>query len=133
MKTARVLISVVSLCASTASATLSRTAVSVHGLDTNPCSVASPCRSFAAALSQTTSGGEVVAVDSAGYGPMSIAQPVTVEAAPGAYAGISVPDGVDGVYINATGSVTVRGLTITGGASPNYGFEINGAAVLHIQ
>ena len=69
-----------------ASATSQRTFVSHSGLDTNPCSVDSPCRSFAAAITQTNPSGEVVAVDSAGYGPVTISQSVTIVAPLGVHA-----------------------------------------------
>src|SRR5437868_13874179 len=65
-----------------------RSAVSVTGLDSNTCSVASPCRSFGVALVATADGGEVVALDSAGYGPFSVGQNVTVSGAPGLHAAI---------------------------------------------
>jgi len=44
------LVVVVILLANPASATLQRTFVSHKGLDTNPCSVDMPCRSFAVAI-----------------------------------------------------------------------------------
>ena len=34
-----------------------------HGLDSNNCSIGSPCRSFAQALSVVTVGGEVLALE----------------------------------------------------------------------
>src|SRR5438477_13106730 len=93
-----------------------RSAVSVSGSDTNPCTVASPCRTLAAALVQTDPGGDIVVLDSAGYGTMSIAAAVTIVAARGVYAGISVPLSGIGADISAsTGSVTLRGMTF---ASP---------------
>src|SRR5438067_11903719 len=78
----------------------SRTAVSVNGSDSNPCTVASPCRSFSAAIAQTALGGDVVALDSGGYGTFIVNQPLTVQAAPGVYAGITVPSGGTGVIVN---------------------------------
>src|SRR6266550_476417 len=74
-------------------AQLSRSAVSITGVDTNPCSVALPCRSFTAALAQTSSGGEVIALDSGGYGPFTITSSVSVMGAPGVYAGITALSG----------------------------------------
>src|SRR5437868_15460304 len=70
-------------------ASLNRTAVSINGVDTNPCSVTAPCRSFSAALAQTSAGGEVIALTSAGYGALSINQPVTLLAPEGIYAGLT--------------------------------------------
>jgi len=101
--------------AESAEAAASRTFVASTGVDTNPCSLVLPCRSFAAAITQTVDGGEIIAVDSAGYGPVTIAQSVSIVAAPGIYAGIAVLVG-DGITINAPGSsmVKLRGLTIHG-------------------
>jgi hypothetical protein len=52
-----------------ASATIQRTFVASTGNDANPCTLAQPCRGFARAVSQTSPSGEVIVLDSAGYGP----------------------------------------------------------------
>src|SRR5437764_8269889 len=98
----------------TAFATSNRTAVSLSGVDTNPCTVASPCRSFGAAIAQTNPGGELIALDSAGYGPFVIDRAVSVQAAPGIYAGItSSPSTLSGrgitVAAGPTDAVIIRG------------------------
>ena len=96
-----------------------RSAVSVNGLDANPCTVASPCRSFSAAVAATAAGGEVVALDSAGYGQVTIDRALTLSGAPGALASITGTSGFAlWVAANPTGAVTVRNLVITasGGA-----------------
>src|SRR5438477_9591417 len=93
-----------------------RTFVSAaSGDDVNPCTRALPCRNFQAAIAQTTSGGEVVVLDSGGYGPVTISQAVSLVAPPGVYAGISVFSGA-GITVNAGPSdvVTIRGLTLNG-------------------
>src|SRR5215467_2366523 len=96
-----------------------RTFVASTGLDTNPCSLGAPCRAFGAAIAQTAPNGEVIVLDSAGYGPATITQPVSIIAPPGIYAGISVTLGGAGMTVNSgSGKVTLRGLTInniTGG------------------
>jgi|HubBroStandDraft_6_1064221.scaffolds.fasta_scaffold389134_1 hypothetical protein len=91
----------------------SRTFVSGTGLDTNPCSLTSPCRTFGQAISVTNSGGEVIVLTSAGYGPFTINKAVTVEAPAGVYAGITVTSG-NGITINAgpMDTVILRGLTV---------------------
>src|SRR2546423_10450808 len=89
------------LCiASPALAQLNRTAVSVQGSDLNTCAVSSPCRSFAAAYLQTNSGGEIVALDSGGFGTLNIYKSLKIIAAPGAYAGVAVPGG-NGFWVAA--------------------------------
>src|SRR5438876_9156935 len=59
------------------------------GSDANPCTRALPCRSFAAALPFTDTDGEVIVVDSGGYGPVTITQSVSLIAPDGVYAGIT--------------------------------------------
>jgi nitrous oxidase accessory protein NosD len=108
---------------------IERTFVSTSGSDSNPGTRASPCRSFQAALAGTTAGGEVVVLDSGDYAPFVIDKAVTVAAAPGAYAGISVSSG-DGIYVRAGGSdaVVLRNLFLTGvGGRHGIFFETGGS------
>ncbi len=105
--------------ATDASAAAQRTFVASYGSDAGPCTLALPCRSFGVAIAQTLPAGEVIVLDSAGYGPATITQPVSIIAPPGIYAGISVASGT-GLSVNAgAGKVTLRGLSIngTGGAT----------------
>jgi hypothetical protein len=72
-------------------------------------------RSFGTAISQTNSGGEIVVLDSAGYGRVTISKSVTIVSPPGVYAGISVFSGTNGIDIATAGvDVVLRGLTING-------------------
>ena len=110
-----------------------RSAVSVNGSDANPCTVPQPCRTFGAALAVTNAGGEVLALDSGGYGPFTINRSVRVRAIPGAYAGIA-PSSGNAIFINAAAgdSVIVAGLTLTStGAS--YGILVTNVGALFIQ
>jgi hypothetical protein len=104
----------VALFAPDSMAQLQRAFVSGLGNDGNPCTRTAPCRTFAQAISQTNAGGEVVVLDSAGYGPATITQAVSITAPLGVHAGISVFSGI-GITINAGPSdvVILRGLTIT--------------------
>ncbi len=98
-----------------------RSFVASTGADTGTCTLAAPCRSFGYAVGQTTAAGEVIVLDSAGYGPATISQPVSIIAPPGIYAGITVTAGGPGMVVAAgSGKVTLRGLSInniTGGTS----------------
>jgi parallel beta-helix repeat protein len=96
-----------------------RSAVSVNGLDTNACTVLSPCRSFSAAISNTSVGGEVIALDSAGYGPFTVTNTLTVSGAPGVHAAITASGAVAGILVNAsaTDRVTIRNLVLIGGGA----------------
>ncbi len=96
-----------------------RTFVSTGGNDANPCSLVAPCRGFAAAVTAAASGGEVIVLDSGGYGPVTIGKSITITAPGGVYAGISVISG-DGITIAGTNiRVTLRGLTIHGQGGNN--------------
>ena len=101
-----------------------RTHVSAaFGSDANTatnCAAAAPCRFFAAAMSVTNSNGEVIVLDSGGYGAVTITQSVALIAPTGVYAGISVFPGVDGVTIATPGvNVVLRGLSINGQGGNN--------------
>ena len=111
-----------------------RTFVSAtRGADQGPCPVQWPCLTVNYAISQTASGGEVVVSDSGSYAPFTVSKAVTVEAAPGVYAGITVSSG-DGITVNvgANDAVTLRGLTINGQGGNN-GITLNSAAALHVE
>jgi hypothetical protein len=129
----------VAIFGATAFGQAGRTFVSGTGVDTNPCSLALPCRTFARAISQTAQGGEVVVQDSAGYGPFTISHSITITAPNGIYAGITqsnnLNDGID-IAAGPTDVVTLKGLTIIGpGASVSSGNGIlfTGGAVLHVE
>lgn len=125
-------------CAMTAAASTSRTAVSVNGSDSNTatnCSLPTPCRTFAVALGQTTAGGEVVALDSGGFGAFTITQAVTVIAAPGVYAAAQATSGGTAVTINAPGAaVVLHGLVLNGvSQSGAIGLQIQAAASVNVE
>ncbi|MEO8674016.1 MAG: right-handed parallel beta-helix repeat-containing protein [Casimicrobiaceae bacterium] len=95
-----------------------RTFVASYGSDANPCTITSPCRGFAAALAVTSQAGEIIVLDSAGYGPLTINKGVTITAPAGVYAGITAAFGQDAVIVNAPNDyVVLRGLDIRGAGS----------------
>jgi len=101
-----------------------RTHVSAaFGSDANTatnCAAAAPCRFFTAAMTVTDPNGEVIVLDSGGYGAVTITQSVALIAPTGVYAGISVFPGADGVTIATAGvNVVLRGLTINGQGGNN--------------
>ncbi len=103
--------------ASAAHAASSITFVSGLGNDSNTamvCNLANPCRSFAAAYTVTSAGGEIVTLGPGGYGPLTITGPLTIAGVDGA--GIEVTTGV-GITINAGAgnNVVIRNLQINGG------------------
>jgi hypothetical protein len=101
-----------------AAATAPRRFVASYGVDSNPCTRVAPCRSFSAALVQTVDGGEVIALDSAGYGPVVITRPVTLGAPAGVYAAVTATASIPAVEIRQPGiAVTLRGLTLLNSGS----------------
>ena len=123
------------LASTHAAATTQRTFVASSGNDANPCSITSPCRSFGAAIAQANAGGEVLVLDTAGYGPVTITKSIAIIAPPGVYAGITVASGGNGVLIQAgaTDVVTLRGLTVNGLGVGEDGIRIEGAGVVHVE
>jgi hypothetical protein len=84
------------------------------------CTAAAPCRFFAAAMTVTDNNGEVIVLDSGGYGAVTITQSVALIAPTGVYAGISVFPGANGVNIATAGvNVVLRGLSINGQGGNN--------------
>ena len=122
-----------------------RTFVASYGSDVGPppCSLASPCRSFNVAIGQTNPGGEVVILDTAGYGPMIINKAIKIIGPSGVYGGISVVGGggnpTTGIVINAGDFdvVTLRGLDISavpGSAPlPQFGIDVQNAWAVHVE
>jgi hypothetical protein len=109
------------LVAADATALAQRTFVASYGSDANPCSIANPCRSFGAAIALTATNGEIIVLDAAGYGIVTVTKSVSIIAPSGIYAGVSVGSGANGVTINAPGiDVRLKGLTING-VSPSSG------------
>jgi len=114
-------------------ATSQRTFVSTSGVNNASCSLLAPCRSFNAAVAATSAGGEVIVLDSGGYGRTTITHAVTIIAPPGIYAGISVFPEADGVTVDSPGAtVVLRGLSINGQGGDN-GIFIDHAAKVQIE
>jgi len=96
------------------------------------CTAASPCRSLGAALTVTSASGEILVLDSGGYGPASIAQSVAIIGAPGVHAAISVFSGT-GFAISGGGiAVTLRNLYING-LGGSYGVQMTGGSKLALE
>jgi hypothetical protein len=117
--------------ASAAHATATRTYVSSAGLDSNAssnCPRTTPCKTFAGAYAVTQSGGEIVALDAAAYGPLTITGPLSIIAIEGAI--ITVQSSTVGITIStgsATDVVILRNLQISGaaGSSLTKGIVVN--------
>jgi hypothetical protein len=92
-----------------------RVFVSATGSDSNPCTFASPCRSFQQAHNTAAPNGEIDVLDPAGYGALTITKAISIQGH--GYSGISVASGATGITINAaaTDTVNLNGLLIDGG------------------
>jgi hypothetical protein len=121
------------LPAVSAQALAPRTFVSAAGTDNSTCSFAAPCRHFQAAVDATSDGGEVDALDPAGYSPITISRGVTIEGQGWSY--IAPPANGAAITINAvSGKVTIRGVSLNGvGVSQAIGIEFNSGASLNVQ
>jgi hypothetical protein len=116
-----------------------RTWVSGLGSDANPCSRTAPCLTWAGAYSKTlTPGGEIDALDSSGYGSVTITGGITLNGGTGNTAGIVV-GGVKGIVVAAGPNdvVILRNLDLNG-LYPNtnsgiYGIEFLSGKALYIE
>lgn len=119
-----------------AQAGVQRAFVASYGLNSNTsfnCDVTHPCRQFLAAVTVVNPDGEVVALDTAAYGSVTLTQSITLTGAPGAYAGISVFPSAIGVTIATPGvNVVLRGLSINGQGG-NYGISMTAGTKLSIE
>jgi hypothetical protein len=117
---------VVALATTFACAQASRTWVSGTGDDVNPCSRTAPCKTFAGAISKTAAGGEIDALDPAGYGAVTITKAITIDGGGGQVASVLV-SGTNGIVVQAGPSdvVILRNLRING-----IGTGINGIRFL---
>ena len=123
------------LATAPATAQNARSFVSPTGLDTNNCQLATPCRTFAAAILLTNAGGEIAVLGTAGYGSVTITKAISIVNGGGFEAAIAVPSTGTGITINAGASdaVSLRGLTIEGGGVGNTGIQFNTGKSLTIE
>ncbi len=111
-----------------------RTWVSAAGDDTNPCSRTSPCKTFAGALAKTYAGGEIVPLDSGGFGAVTIDRSITINAR-GVLAG-ALSNGATTITVDAGPSdvVYLRGLDLNGvGDNGANGIVFHSGGALHVE
>ena len=111
-----------------------RTFVSAgSGSDANPCSRTAPCRNFAAAIGATDPGGEVVVLDSGGYGAVAIGRGVSLISPPGVHAGITGFSGAAiAVAVPGGETVVLRGLTLNAQGATS-GIDFTAGVTLHVE
>jgi hypothetical protein len=82
------------------------------GDDVNPCSRTAPCKTFAGAISKTAAGGEIDALDSGGFGAVTITKAITIDGSGNIASALN--SSLNGININAGANddVVIRGLSI---------------------
>lgn len=124
--------SFLALAATPSYALPSRTWVSGHGDDANPCSWTAPCKTFAGAISKTEVNGEISVMDSAGYGAVTITKSISI-VAEGAEGSILATN-TTGVIINGSNIVvSLKGINFEGGGTGNWGVKILNAKSVTID
>jgi hypothetical protein len=90
-----------------AHAQIFRAYVSSAGSDSNPCSLASPCRLLPAALNAVATGGEIWMLDSANYNTstVNVTKAVSILAVPGVVGSVVATGSAEGIIVNAPGAV----------------------------
>jgi hypothetical protein len=110
-----------------------RVFVSGHGLDTNPCTVTLPCRTFQVAYNTAARNGEIDVLDPAGYGPLTITVGISIQAH--GFGGITQasPSG-NAITISVTTGdpVSLNGLLLDGGGTGQYGILITSSSSVQI-
>jgi len=121
--------------ATTAANARARVFVASYGNDANPCTFGSPCKTFQQAVNLVDTGGEVTAIDSAGFGSVSITKSVTITSPAGVEAGIAVAANAPGVAITVgpNDAVKLRGLTILGAGIGQTGISLTSGGSLTIE
>jgi hypothetical protein len=113
-----------------------RTFVSASGDDASPCRRDAPCLTFAAALKNTSAGGEIDVLDPGDFGPVTITESITIDGGGGSVAGVGVAPGTSGITINAGANdvITLRGLVFSGyGETGASGVVFNSGSRLQIE
>lgn len=110
-----------------------RTWVSTLGNDANDCSRTSPCRNFLAAVTAVNSGGEVVVLDSGGYGSVTVSKAVSIISPPGLHAAVA-PTAATAITVSAGGGdvVVLRGLYLNSQGATT-GVSMTSGAGLHLE
>jgi hypothetical protein len=109
-----------------------RAFVAGFGLDTNPCTLAQPCRTFQHAHDTIPANGLIEALDPAGYQPVTITKGITIQG-----------HGYSSIFLTATGAaitvsvttqdpVTLNGLFLDGGGTGQNGIFITSGPSVQI-
>jgi hypothetical protein len=129
-KTAALLTLIVTALASMP-AQAQRVFVSGLGSDTNPCTVALPCRTFQQAYNSAPANAEIDVLDPAGYGPLTITHGISIQAH--GFGGITAASG-NAITVNVTGPhpVTLNGLLLDGAGTGGVGIDVTSVGSIQI-
>jgi hypothetical protein len=117
-----------------AQAQRARDFVASYGSDSASCGAfLSPCRTFQQAVTNVAAGGEVTAIDSAGFQPVVINKSVSIVGPVGIEAGVVATTGI-AIHITAatTDTVSLRGLTLEGNGTASQGIQVDSVGQLEI-
>jgi parallel beta-helix repeat protein len=111
-----------------------RVFVSGLGLDTNPCTVTQPCRSFQQAYNTAAVNGEIDVLDPAGYGPLTITHGISIQAH--GFGGITMtagtPNAAITVSVTTSDPVSLNGLLLDGAGTGFAGIRITSGSSVQI-
>jgi len=122
------------LLAAPALAQRARVFVSVSGVDGNPCTALSPCRTFQFAHDAVAADGEIDVLDTGGYGIIEISKAISILNPTGVAASIAVGSGGTAINVTAGPSdvISLRGLTLDGNGVGAVGVMFNAGGALEI-
>jgi Right handed beta helix region len=109
-----------------------RVFVSAFGVDTNPCSVDLPCRTWQQAFNIAPANGVIYVLDPATYGPLTITHGITIQAH-GVGAVVQTGNGAAiTVAVTTSDPVTLNGLLLDGGGTGQFGIRITSGPSVQI-
>jgi hypothetical protein len=112
-----------------------RVFVSSHGVDSNPCSVDLPCRTWQQAFNIAPANSEIYVLDTASYGPLTITHGITIQAnGIGAiFQQASCPTcAAITIAVTTSDPVTLNGVLLDGGGTGQYGIYITSGRSVQI-
>jgi Right handed beta helix region len=112
-----------------------RVFVSGTGLDTNPCTVTEPCRTFQHAHDTVAANGEIDVLDPAGYGPLTITKGISIQAH--GFGGITqttscIACAAITISVTTLDPVTLNGLLLDGAGTGGTGIYITSGSSVQI-
>jgi hypothetical protein len=112
-----------------------RVFVSGLGLDTNPCTVTQPCRTFQQAYNTVPANGEIDVLDPAGYGPLTISHGISIQAhgfGGITYSATCLTCAAITISVTTSDPVTLNGLLLDGANTGRIGIYITSGPSVQI-